>query len=266
MNKDEFVDMVLKGSRDNQELQNKVETQKYVYFKKGLKIKKATLISIRPQWVGKILNGIKKDEIRKGTTIGKAINKLIAEQGVAPMLIYCTKDTSKGYLVEEKQYKDYSKIEYELETTNEIKGVNANRILNGKVVARFNATAEEISYNYRSDFTSVYTDTLNTEDLEKQACLTRHEFAKYLKGDYGYAIHINDLEIFDKPKEISEFYKVGYENSVIATKKYILNAMNREERRRYKTEIDLKINNEIAAIKDNYKLTRAPQSFCFIEL
>lgn len=47
MNKDEFVDMVLKGSRDNQELQNKVETQKYVYFKKGLKIKKATLISIQ---------------------------------------------------------------------------------------------------------------------------------------------------------------------------------------------------------------------------
>ncbi len=40
---------------------------------------KAIMISIRPQWVELILNGIKKDEIRKGTTIGKAINKLIKE-------------------------------------------------------------------------------------------------------------------------------------------------------------------------------------------
>ena len=50
------------------------------------------------------------------------------------------------------------------------------------------------------------------------------------------------------------------------TTKYILCSMNREERRRYKTELDLKINNEIAVIKDNYKLTRVPQSYCFIEV
>ena len=56
---------------------------------------KAILISTRPEWVIKIITGIKKDEIRKGSSLYKAINKLIEEQGVAPMLIYCTKGKDK---------------------------------------------------------------------------------------------------------------------------------------------------------------------------
>ena len=42
---------------------------------------KAILISIRPQWVCKIVDDkTKKDEVRKGTALYKAINKLIEEQ------------------------------------------------------------------------------------------------------------------------------------------------------------------------------------------
>lgn len=97
----------------------------------GIKMK-AILISIHSQWVELILKFIKKDEIRKGTAIGKAITRLIKEQGVAPMLIYCTKGkpTLKG-LIAKSWYGLGGYFDYEK--------------LNGKVVARFNATAEEIT-------------------------------------------------------------------------------------------------------------------------
>lgn len=166
---------------------------------------KAILISVQPQWVELILNLIKKDEIRKGTAIGKAITRLIKEQGVAPMFIYCTKDTSKGYLVEEKQYKDYSIKEYELESAEEIEGVTPQRILNGKVVARFNATVEEIICRPICGEWECYTKTQGYSEISKASCLKNKEIVHYLKGKNGTAIHINDLEIFDKPKEIREF-------------------------------------------------------------
>ena len=121
----------------------------------------------------------------------------------------------------------------------------------GKVLFKFRCyKVEEISYNYRSDFTSVYTDTLDTEDLEKQACLTRNEFAKYLKGNYGCAIHISDLEIFDKPKELSEFYKFGFG-------KALEDELNGLKEPPYPLSCRL--------IEKQYQLTKAPQSFMFIE-
>lgn len=236
---------------------------------------KAIIISTRLQWVELILNGIKKDEIRKGTAIGKAINRLIEEQGVAPMLLYCTKN-KKAYL--NSLNNEYFWLEQKdiLGTTPNLRKItNATngiyRRLNGKVVARFNATVDflELKMIEGGLFFAKQDKDVIEPDLNENARIDNFELLRYTGYKLGTRItdiHINDLEIFDKPKEISEFYKVGYENSVIATKKYILCSLNREERRKYKTELDLKINNEIAVIKDNYKLTRAPQSYCFIEI
>lgn len=38
-------------------------------------------------------------------------------------------------------------------------------------------------------------------------CLTFEERENYLKGNNGYGWHISDIVIYDKPKELSEFYK-----------------------------------------------------------
>ena len=43
------------------------------------------------------------------------------------------------------------------------------------------------------------------DDVEERACLTRREIVRYLKGR-GYAWHISDLVIYNKPKELREFY------------------------------------------------------------
>lgn len=210
---------------------------------------KALLISIRPQWVEKILNGIKKDEIRKGTAIGKAINRLIKEQGVAPTFIYCTK---------QYQGKSHAPTYY----------------LNGKVVARFNAIAEEIVTVNRLDTGKVvlyrgHENGITNRKLMEGSCLTFDEMNNYLQGKIGTDIHINDLEIFDKPKEISEFHKAFPQSKYLRFKTF-------EQKRAFalggfyednKAEFVTKTSEEIInAFEKHYSLTKAPQSWCYVEI
>ena len=116
-------------------------------------------------------------------------------------------------------------------------------VCNGKVVARFNATAEEITTRQDRFKEFVFYETsLDMEDLLKQSCLDYDELDNYLQGEKGTAIHINDLEIFNKPKEISE-----YKHTI---KKYCYNA-----------DFDYECVEEITL-----PLTRAPQSWQFIEI
>ena len=88
------------------------------------------------------------------------------------------------------------------------------------------------------------------DNFAKDSCLTIQELENYLWSNilFGYAIHINKLEIFDKPKEISEFYKVGYGECA-------------KPQGSLRERIIENYNNVL-----KYQLTRAPQSYCFIEI
>ena len=193
---------------------------------------KSILMSIKPKYVAKILNKEKTIEVRKR----------FSQEYRGWVYIYCTKDKmNKLCYVNYEPYGNKGYLTTKLDCENEE--------INGKVVARFYCdNVEEISYNYRSDFTSVYTDTLDTEDLEKQAFLTRFEFAEYLQGNYGYAIHISQLEIFDKPKELSDFFKLGvdkwYHEHAGTDMPYL----------------------EFWNTFDDFRITKAPQSWQFIEV
>lgn len=46
-------------------------------------------------------------------------------------------------------------------------------------------------------------------DLPIKLCLKIQQINDYGKGKTLYAWHINKLEVFDKPKELSEFYKIN---------------------------------------------------------
>jgi len=90
------------------------------------------------------------------------------------------------------------------------------------------------------------TRSLTYETLLKHSCLGEKELDKYInKGNRGYAIHITKLEIFDKPKEISEFI-------VCLEKKHKC----RQKFSDYSCKKCVSMN----------LLTHAPQSFCFIEV
>lgn len=167
---------------------------------------KAILISIKPKYVADILNGRQTIEIRK--TMPKCDLPI-------DVYIYCTKETN---------YKDEFYLNFQK--------------ANGKVVAKFTLKkVEEIRPKVKLGLLNTYntyeTETLVINPLLDKCCLSYEELDLYLKWKIGYAWHISNLEIFDRPKELSEFSIKVFPNR-----------------------------------KDNLMtryLTKAPQSWCYIE-
>ena len=181
---------------------------------------KALLMSIKPKWVTKILNEEKTIEIRKK----------FPKDYVGWVYIYVIK--GKPCLTK----------------SNETKTGLLD--LNGKVVARF--WCDKVEEICPRDYLSMSwhrTETLKHSQLLEKSCLTTTEIKDYLKGN-GTAIHITKLEIFDRPKEISEFYKLGawkvYEEQLDSS---------------YMKRTEQEIMKSLGQV-----LTRAPQSWCYIDI
>lgn len=174
---------------------------------------KSILISIKPEWVAKILSGEKTVEIRK--TEPKC--ELPIE-----VYIYCTKGHYIGHL--------------------------SNRYV-GKVVAKFTLRKvesfiqglNEDEYERLPNFALQDYDYHGLDCLMEKACLNDDEINEYAPDLSFYAWHISDLEIFDEPKELSDFK--SYKKNVVNTK---INGMV------FETELD-------------NSLTKAPQAWCYVE-
>ena len=142
---------------------------------------KKIIVSIKPQWTAKILNGEKTLEIRKS-----APKDLPCE-----VYIYCTK--GKPHLVKHCFDGKY----HAGDCLGTYDGVANNEPLNGKVVAKFTLNKVDKIENDR------------LWQIEKGflecACLSFGELAYYLGGKTDYAWHIDNLVIFDEPKELKEF-------------------------------------------------------------
>lgn len=156
---------------------------------------KSFLISIRPKWVAKILNGEKTLEIRR-TAPKEWVDYLSGKTKEKPKpmtgYIYCTKD---------KPYIAY--INGELYTQSDGTGREpADICFNGKVCAKF--TLMEVEHYVNGACKTACPDEFL--DILKDSCLSSEELEEYAGVNMSfYAWHISDLVIFDKPKEISEF-------------------------------------------------------------
>lgn len=195
---------------------------------------KSLLIAIKPKWCAKIMNGEKTIEVRKNKALATAIQKLIDENGYAEIYVYCSKEKEQltsGYSSVIKGtkyfiYNDDEAIDYR-----------------GKVVFKFRCyKVEEIDYTYLVNARSYFIQScLTANHFSKKCCLEQWELDNYLNGKKGYAIHISDLEIFDEPKEISEFRHYKRFDCYNADFDY--------------TTIEYR----------QIRLTKAPQNFCYIE-
>ena len=150
---------------------------------------KSVLISIRPKWTEKIANGEKTIEVRKS-----------APQEVPfKAYIYCTIGNGvKGdYLV-------------------------PSGIQCGKVIGEFICDKVYSIKNRGSSFSVADEEQSVTNEIARQSCLYYDDMVSYFGNKDGFGWHISDLKIYDRPKELSEFYtkkkcnsckKSGYEST-----------------------------------------------------
>ena len=159
---------------------------------------KSILISIKPEWVEKILDGSKTIEIRKSIPKCKLPIKVY---------IYCTKGQelwgdgtgNTWYGIAEDE--DMERV-FELTPT-------LTR-LNGKVVAEF--TLSEILTLWQNHKGSATARVVNVNEFTKQSCMTWGQYCEYHKcknGKYpnSYAWYISNLIVYDEPKLLQEFFK-----------------------------------------------------------
>ena len=141
---------------------------------------KAVLISIRPEWCKKIINGEKTIEVRKTKPKLETPFKCY---------IYCT---LPKYPHEDFIATDYPKPQF---------------YGGGKVVVEF--ICDRIyELETRSPGGSYYVKgegqpTIN--DVARQSCLALKDMHEYLQSKVGYGWHISDLLIYDTPHELWEF-------------------------------------------------------------
>lgn len=208
---------------------------------------KAIMMSIKPQWVEKILNGEKTIEIRK----------IFPKDYVGWVYIYCTKSRQAFHGSVSFGYEDVYKTpkgKWEIGCAMALscyypheEDIYEKYEANCRVIARFWCDKMEkfdcccvpdkpqLGYQYfidngvyKIDWSKGNTDGESLKSLEDESVvferdddyidtmLKNDDFSKmrlipqqlyeYIGlGHKGYAIHISKLEIFDKPKKLSEF-------------------------------------------------------------
>lgn len=139
---------------------------------------KEVLRSVKPYWLYLILTGKKTVEIGKSCPQAKDWNKVVE--------VYCSKDMRSFNRIPEED-KEWM------------------RKYLGKVIGEFICDKiEEFSVG-----------SLRSDDIENLACLSYSEMIDYFykpeeldgkTAKHGYAWHISQLKIYDKPKELSEFF------------------------------------------------------------
>lgn len=134
--------------------------------------KPAVLISIRPEWVEKILSGEKTVEIRKRKPYFEPPFKCY---------IYCTKRGDEKWLAG-------------------VKGGRESYKLNGTVCAEF--TCDSIRY-FSCPFPAYNTEV--DKDTLKAACVSFSFAHRYLGHKSGYAWHISNVKVYDKPMIPGDF-------------------------------------------------------------
>lgn len=150
---------------------------------------KAVLISIQPKWVEKIANGKKTIEVRKTAP----------KQVPFKCYIYCTYPKKPAYT-----------LWLNRRTKNKF-------LADGKVIGEFVCDKVFLLHPYTYDggsadlerrkFIQTFEGSSKGNEILAATCLTQDEMFDYIgAGNYGYGWHISDLKIYDKPKELSEFF------------------------------------------------------------
>lgn len=185
---------------------------------------KAVILSLRPQWCEKIFNGSKSIEVRKSR----------------PSL-----DMPFTVYVYQTKHKGGKKIVSEV--LNSVYG-------GGKVIGSFVCDrVEEYEANERGWY--IYP--------QDETCLLCDEIAHYGKGKPLYGWHITAPKLFDKPRDITEFSRYGYQEIKSNGTGYFCG----NTKCKYCNPAEVIAGLYIPSIckKNGCSLKRPPESWCYIE-
>ena len=182
---------------------------------------KSVLISIRPKWCELIASMEKTIEVRKNSPKIEVPFKCY---------IYATKTGDRIVLKNGRVFE-------------------INKSLTNKVIGEFVCDKiYDIEPHYDTpNFCNQYVCGWNAGDEDD--CLSFAEFDAYLGGKHGYGWHISDLKIYDKPRELGNFWKADkcpYATESGCTYKYHCFRAGQTQR-------------------CGENLTRPPQSWCYVE-
>lgn len=150
---------------------------------------KSILLSIKPKYVALIASGKKTIEVRK--TAPKEVP--------FKAYIYCTSQKFDGEILLTAD----KKVERRYKNCRD----NGDISLAGKVIGKFICDKVYSIKNQGSSFVVVNKEQGVTNEIARQSCLDYDDMVSYLGDKDGYGWHISDLKIYDKPKELSEFYR-----------------------------------------------------------
>lgn len=203
---------------------------------------KAVLISIRPKWCEKIVNGNKTIEVRKTRPKMNTPFKCY---------IYCTLQGCN----------EFFRVDLGGDIAKWNRGKWADR--KGKVIGEF--TCDRIDWITHIGYTGIPNlvetricdaATMRTSPvggLLNAACLTPKMLNDYLAWGDGYGWHISDLRIYDAPKKLGEFWRDCLEYSELST-----NCWSCENVCGDGDETDCNTDGRLY-------LHRPPQSWCYVE-
>lgn len=161
---------------------------------------KSVLISIQPKWCELIVSGKKTVEVRKTKPKLETPFKCY---------IYCTNGGKDVFYRSDYSYDD---ILYTPKHKAECKKrleENGHKVYNGKVIGEF--VCDKL-YMIRYSCGSYRCDGLTRIENDRLASASRlslSDMRNYLLCENGYAWHITNLVIYERPKELSEFNHCG---------------------------------------------------------
>lgn len=173
---------------------------------------KAVMLSIKPKYCELIASGKKTIEVRKTKPKIETPFKCYIYQ---TKTVYISKNKTNEFLkpIQDKRF--------------------------GKVIGEFNCNIIESGYLISpwSDF------------IQKKSCLTYAEINEYAGDKPLCSWHISDLVIYDEPKKLSEFNKIGALNY----DEWLYGIYNGRDENSYEKYLL------------PFKITRPPQSWCYVE-
>lgn len=142
---------------------------------------RAVMLSIRPKWVEKIVNGEKTIEVRKTRP------KL---QTPFKCYIYCT---LPKYPHEDFIATDYPRPQF----------YGGGKVIGEFICDRIDEYDDDTIFSFR------YEDYARWNDFDlDRACMHPEDFQNYANGKWLYGWHISDLLIYDQPRELTAFRRV----------------------------------------------------------